>query len=327
MSDYHIRIFDKYDYIEYCEKMYSIKNNTSTSETIARRKWWCFDNPEGGAFAAAFYEDSVVATCYISGKSLMLNGNIYKAFEIGETATDPLHQRKGLFSSLVKICTAYAFDKGASVVYGTPNLQSTPGYKKLDFSILNDNRSNLFFSPNLTGVLSEYLDLKTTNNWLSKPKSTQDFEISSDDYFMQSKDRIHLNNYSKEYFYWRFSDLGVNRYRFFRINDFSMAVREAVVGRFKVLLVSDYGEIKSKPDVFKAIKNIRKIFNNEFSCLNYSGIYFNGEIDKFTNKFKYGIKGLISHRLLPFCLKSNDFNLIDEFKIHGLSQLSDCDIG
>lgn len=325
MSEYTIKIFDKKDYFEYNEKLNSNKNNTFTPETIARRKWWCFDNPEGGAFSAAFYEDSVVATCYISGKSLALNGNIYKAYEIGETATDPLHQRKGLFSSLVRICTAYAFDMGASAVYGTPNLQSAPGYKKLDFSILNDNRSNLFFSPNLTGVLSEYLNINTKDSWLTN--SNSDFEISGEEYYIESKNRLHLNRNSEEYFFWRFNDLGAKRYRFFKINNFSMAIREAQIGRFKVLLISDYGDGKTKPDIFQSIKCIRRIFKRTFSSLRYSGIYLNGEICDDINKFQYGIRGLISHRPLPFCIKSNDSDVIEGFKMQGLSQLSDCDIG
>ena len=151
MSQYQYKIFSHTEYYKYINTFNLDSNNLSVSDL--RRKWYCFDNKLGGAFAVALSNDRVVSTCYLSGKSLLLNGNLYKAYEIGETATVNDHQRKGLFSKLVKLCVSYAFDDGAELIYGTPNSQSTPGYQKLGFKIITDTRSNLFISPIISSLI------------------------------------------------------------------------------------------------------------------------------------------------------------------------------
>ncbi|WP_213029957.1 hypothetical protein, partial [Acinetobacter baumannii] len=43
------------------------------ADVLARRQWWCYDNPNGGAFAAALHQGKVVATCYLAGRTIWLN--------------------------------------------------------------------------------------------------------------------------------------------------------------------------------------------------------------------------------------------------------------
>ncbi|MCP5916265.1 GNAT family N-acetyltransferase, partial [Klebsiella pneumoniae] len=78
----------------------------------------------------------IAATSYLGGKRLVLRGVTMGAYEIGETATRPAHQRRGLFSQLVNASRAYAIASGRPLIYGTPNGQSTPGYAKLGFDIV-----------------------------------------------------------------------------------------------------------------------------------------------------------------------------------------------
>jgi GNAT superfamily N-acetyltransferase len=328
VQNYTIKVFPHSDYDAYHKTVNSNVDAPVPLDTQARRKWWCFDNPNGGAFAVAMAGDKVAATCYLSGKSLVLSGTSYKAYEIGETATAPEHQRKGLFSKLVKACTSYAFEEGAVAVYGTPNAQSTPGYAKLKFDIIDDPRSHLFLLPNITGFIAP----KSTDElggFQNKPfLSKNSYQIQTSEFFDHAKNRIRLNIFSDNYFQWRFSGLSASRYRYYRRGEFSMAVRESHLGKYKVLMVSDFGYGNEKPNTFDAAKEIRKIFNHEFIAHKYHGIYFSSERDNLLSHFRYGLKRIIHHRSLPICIMTNqDSNVIKKLRSIALPQLSDCDIG
>jgi len=259
---------------------------------------------------------------------LLLNGTRYKTYEIGETATAPAHQRKGLFSQLVKTCTKYAFDNGAIAVYGTPNSQSTPGYGKLGFTIIDDARSHLFLSPNLTGFMASKVAKPVTGLKLNENLKENSYRITSTEYFSRTKQRTRLNLFSEEYFDWRFKGLSPDRYKFFQRGEFLMAVREAKLGKYRVLMVSEFGYLDAKSYTFDTIKEIRKIYTNEFYDWDFAGIYFNCEWDATLNSIRYGLKQLIHHRLLPICVATNgNPRFIEQLRSAALPQLSDCDIG
>jgi GNAT superfamily N-acetyltransferase len=328
VQNYTIEVYPHNDYDAYNKAINSNIDAPVSLETQARRKWWCFDNPNGGAFAVAMVGGKVAATCYLSGKSLFLNGEKYKAFEIGETATAPEHQRKGLFSKLVKACTTYAFEDGAVAVYGTPNAQSTPGYAKLNFDIVDDPRSHLFLSPNITGFIAPKPIDALAGFQDKQPFPKNSYQIQASDFFDHSKNRLRLNVFSDKYFQWRFSGLSATRYRYYRRGEFSMAARESLLGKYKVLLISDFGYESQKPNTFDAAKEIRKIFDQEFSARSYHGIYFNAKWDNLLSPFRYGLKKIIHHRQLPICVVTNkNSKFTKELRSVSLPQLSDCDIG
>lgn len=328
MQDYKIVVFPQGDYDAYHQIVNSNIDEPVSLDTQARRKWWCFDNPNDGAFAVALTEGKVAATCYLSGKSLLLNGTSYKAYEIGETATAPAHQRKGLFSKLVKACISYAFDEGANAVYGTPNAQSTPGYEKLNFDIIDDARSHLFVSPNITSFMTPNADQPMFGLRHKQNLQEDSYQISSPKFFTGTKNHKRLNLFSDEYFKWRFSGLNPSRYEFYRRDEFSMAVRESQLGKYKVLIISDFGYENAKLNTFEAIAEIRKIFGHEFSARCYAGIYFNCELDDSVSRLQYGLKKVIHHRPLPICVMANgNSRFIEDLRSVALPQLSDCDIG
>jgi len=328
MQDYKIVVFPQGDYDAYHQIVNSNIDEPVSLDTQARRKWWCFDNPNGGAFAVALAGGKVVSNTYISGKLLILNGTSYKAYELGESATAPAHQRKGLLSRLIKACTSYAFDAGADAVYGTPNGQAAPAYPKLNFDVIYDPRSHLFVSPNITGFMAAHSDQLMIGMRRNQNLKENSYQISSTEFFNFSKNRSRLNLFSDEYFKWRFSGLNPNRYEFYRRGEFSMAVRESQLGKYKVLMVSDFGYEHAKPSTFEAIAEIRKIFRHEFSARSYAGIYFNCEWDDSVSRLQYGLKKVIHHRPLPICVMANgNSRFIEDLRSVALPQLSDCDIG
>lgn len=328
MSDYKLVIFSSKDFDAYQRLVNSNVNAPVNAATQARRKWWCFDNPHGGAFAVALAGDQVAATCYLSGKALMLNGKRYKAYEIGETGTAPAHQRKGLFSRLVKLCTSHAFDEGAHAVYGTPNAQSTPGYAKLGFEIIDDERSHFMLSPNLTGLVAQHRRPSQGGIQDGLSRREDSYQISGHDFFMHAKDRQRLNLFSDAYFQWRFFGLDSKRYAFFRRGDFSMATRDYHLGKYRVLMVSDFGSHDARLGTFNAVAEIRKIFRHEFRAHQYAGIYLNTQWDASKTRLHYGLKKLVHHRSLPICVMTQgQSKFSDDLRHAGLLQLSDCDIG
>lgn len=326
MPDYKVSLFTQQDYQAYTNSVNSINSTPVSMDIQERRKWWCFDNPNGGAFAAVFADEKVVATCYLSGKSLLINGTRYKAYEIGETATDPAHQRKGLFSKLVKECTKYAFDDGAVAVYGTPNALSTPGYSKLGFDIIDDPRSHLFFSPNIAGLIKSNLTSSRFRVLQNETPRGGSYEITGSEFFSHTAHRTRLNLFSAEYFQWRFNGLGRNRYRFYRCDDFSMAIREGCIGKYNVLLISDFG--REKAGAFDSIAEVRRIVRHQGFAATYSGIYLHTKLDNSLGRLGYGLKWLVHHRTLPMCVITNgNPKLLADLHDSSLPQLSDCDIG
>jgi GNAT superfamily N-acetyltransferase len=323
VQNYKFLVFPSGEYANYLHTF--IPGTNIDSATNERRKWWCFDNPCGGAFAVAIMGDAIAATCYISGKYLNLNGSKYKVYEIGETFTSPEHQRRGLFSELVKLCTRYAFEQGATAIYGTPNVVATPGYVRLKFEIVDDDRSHLFLSPNISGLI-----LGTTNvaqKSAEKAGSESPYRISSSQFFDHSRNRERINIFSEDYFKWRFTGLGNDRYAYFLRDGFSLAVREHKVGNRRLLMVADYGFSDRKPSTFHAITEIRKILDEEFDAWRYAGIYFLSDWRASCGRLGYGLRKLMHFRSQPICVMDNDrpqFR-IDLRKI-GLPQLSDCDM-
>jgi hypothetical protein len=72
----------------------------------------------------------------ISGQ---INGNKILMAQSGDTMTHPKHQGKGLFTHLAKITYALAEKEGIDFIFGFPNKNSYPGFKKkLEWDFYND---------------------------------------------------------------------------------------------------------------------------------------------------------------------------------------------
>ncbi len=93
--------------------------------------WKIFKNPFRIGFVNLFKDDTkIIATTSITTKSLLLNQSLISAGEIGDTYTDSNYQGKGFFSKLINFSREEANNIGIKFVYGTPNNQSLPGYRK-----------------------------------------------------------------------------------------------------------------------------------------------------------------------------------------------------
>lgn len=97
--------------------------------------WKAYQSPFGkGTISLGIDGDSVTSSAALSPKSLFINDQEILGAEIGDTFTDANYRRQGLFSKRVRECISYANENGLSLIYGTPNSQSLPGYEnKLGF--------------------------------------------------------------------------------------------------------------------------------------------------------------------------------------------------
>lgn len=289
--------------------------------TEMRRRWWCFDNPFGGVFAVALYGNEIVATCYLGGKTLTVGGKEIVGYEIGETATAPSHQRRGLFSKLVRACNEYAKTKDAKVVYGTPNRQSTPGYAKLGLDITDDTASKLFAIPSV----SHFLKLSLPNALrCSSPAATS--EIEFDEYAKKTRSFARLNSSSEKYLKWRFHENNFN-YRFFRYEKiqeiFYCAARPGVIGGYPIWIISEYflNGLRSEPYITSKYLKIISSMHLDMKC--FAGIYFHAIDQRDRSFFSDALRRIIKHRNLPVCATGENSRI----KWFENFQLSDCDIG
>jgi GNAT superfamily N-acetyltransferase len=320
---YELKVFN-HDDREAFRAAFASLSHTSGPSDQRRREWWCFDNPNGGAFALFKSGDEIAATCYLGGKKLLIGGRETPCFEIGETATEPAHQRKGLFSKLVKAVTRHASEREAHHVYGTPNSQSTPGYAKLDFTIVESTSSWLFVVTSLSHWLP--FRLPRLPSLTGRGGVT---ELSLKDYVRATSTFERLNVSSPEYLDWRFGQSPAV-YRFFKIatanGDFLCAVKEATLGKYASIVVSEYYLGEAKPTLPSAAKLLRKAIWTHYDSRRYLGLYVHGSVPGAWEGLLLKVKAVLQHRQLPICAMptSREAMPLDWFKNF---QLSDCDIG
>ena len=264
-----------------------------------------------------------VSTGYLSGKRLSFGNRNVAAFEIGESATAAAHQRRGLFSKVVTACTERAFEMGASVVYGTPNDQSRPGYGKLGFDIVTDRSSWLF------ALVDVYYWLPSFVPGLPTFGRRKISELTLDAYIEKTSSFTRLNVGDREYLSWRFAP-GTMNYRFFEVSSgtdiFLFAAKPGTLGRFPMVVCSEYFLNGRKPSLPVARPLLRKAVSKGFEKGSYAGIYLQCALPAGFGRLIQAAFGAFAHRELTVCAKfrqPNDPrpNWFEHF------QLSDCDIG
>ena len=106
-------------------------------------EWKLRNNPykEGMVFLER-RQDVVVGSLTITPKRISIGGKVLTVAELGDAFTHPEYQKQGIFSRLLKACTAFTISQGIEVIYGTPNSNALPveiklGYRPCPFVKLN----------------------------------------------------------------------------------------------------------------------------------------------------------------------------------------------
>jgi GNAT superfamily N-acetyltransferase len=319
---YELKLFSKDDAISYSE-IFDNQVVRVDSETRARREWWCFQNPNGGGFAVIMSGTKVVSTCYISGKRIKQHGNVEFCYEIGETATDADHQRKGLFSKLVNAMTAHSAATNSKNLYGTPNPQSAPGYAKLGFTNPLLSGHAMLLMPNI-----RYWAFRRGKS--PRPSAVQGpHEIDAAAYIQQTQNFPRLNESTMSYLQWRFAS-APRKYKYFRLQKgqgtFHCVARPGVLGNIPVVVVAEHYWQGSKIAIGQLAPLLRAALRGSFSNTDFAGIYVLAQTPAKFGRALQLLRRTIFHRDFPVCVQRNENGQAQDF-ISSDFQLSDCDIG
>jgi GNAT superfamily N-acetyltransferase len=333
--DYAITAFRHDQFDAYAQFKQRMGDPWRDSVTEQRRKWWCFDNPHGGLFAFAHTDSEIAATCYLAGKRLSpAFGGRPEAFEIGETWTAEQHRRKGLFSRLVEHCTAHAFATGAVLVYGTPNQQSTPGYAKLKYEIVDDTSSQLRMLANPVWLALSRQRLQGEDDLAAagaRAQRSSPLEISAADYLADTEDADHFTAGDSVGRTWRLAN-NPKSYRFFRLGrsgrKLLCAMRLGILGDLPVLVVGEAwmdGERAAAADLAGAL---RRVAASAYAGTAYAGVYWHGGEAAGAAQWRLNLALCKFHRQLPLCVKTDGSVAAEVLRARFRKfQLADCDIG
>ena len=138
-------------------------------------------NPAGkGYMSLAVENGQVVGSISLTKKRLLINGKECLGGEIGDSYTSTAIKRRGrpselstidpnpksyknksIFGRLASEVRSRAESDGVSIIYGTPNKYSHPGYiKNLDYLNLQDYVNKSYFRPTSKLLIKEYPALK-----------------------------------------------------------------------------------------------------------------------------------------------------------------------
>ena len=100
-------------------------------------RWKHHDNPFGESPAwVALHQGGVVGyRTFLRWEFVDPDGRVVRAVRAVDTATDPLHQGRGIFRALTLRGVAELTLAGDALVFNTPNDQSRPGYLKMGWSL------------------------------------------------------------------------------------------------------------------------------------------------------------------------------------------------
>lgn len=136
-------------------------------------RWKHFDNPAGrspmwvaesGGDLAGFR--SMMRWTYRHGETRV------RAVRAVDTATDPAHQRKGIFRLLTEAAVAELVEDGTDFVFNTPNDKSRPGYLRMGW--VDAGRLPAAFAPAGVGSLLRLARARTAAHKWSLPLDAGD---------------------------------------------------------------------------------------------------------------------------------------------------------
>lgn len=341
--DYKIICFQNEQFLDYRTFLGKFKKKHYRMSDFIGDQWWTPTNPFRGFILFAFIEgEEIVSRCVITERKLKYAGAIIDSYEIGGTDTLPQHRKRGLFTRLVKKAMEVGFAAGPKLIYGTPNAQSGPGYRKLQYSFVDIEDQYLVLMITSVNPVLRKLALKKGsiistrrgqhyNHLLRRVTIT---EISAAEYIDATKGFVRMNYTDHAYLTRRLSVTEHNNRRFFRgarnTSDFYCAIRNHKLGFLQSVLVSEYflnGCLDHSPGKFGFLRAIEAGYYH-----NTDGIYLKCSVDPRSVLFgRFAKYGYVVHRKLPICYAFADINRehVDQMmsQLVTIYQLSDCDIG
>lgn len=148
------------------------------------------------------YGDSIHVIVYLDGVPLATNGHLRNDLEEDQRAYQSLHtyvspklRGKGVFLKMSRLCCEKSDN---SIIYGFPNSNSAPGFKKMRWKILNDDISSLYcglnFSYFLISLQLSYIP-DSYAMWRFQRTGFYTVKSGGDFYLVKLKERSSINLY------------------------------------------------------------------------------------------------------------------------------------
>jgi GNAT superfamily N-acetyltransferase len=196
-------------------------------------KWWCFGGSGVGAFVQAHHDGVRIGYATMVEKPPFSGQGTFRVAEIGHNYVENAFRRRGVFSKLVDEIEKYARNEGISALYVTPNSESEPIYRKLEYTFCGE---------------SAELVLIPFDNPVADGTEKALTEIQREEYINLTLDCTRLVKGCTKYLQWRFAKPSAE-YRFFCTQDMSaiMAVRPGSPGPLGVYVLSELFLCGQKP--------------------------------------------------------------------------------
>jgi GNAT superfamily N-acetyltransferase len=328
---------------EYEQFAASFQGKAYRPETFIGPNWWEPGNPLGGFLLFACTADEIVSRCVLTGRRLAYEGKPIDCFEIGGTYTLEQHQRKGLFSRLVKQAMKLGFDTPAQVIYGTPNDQSGPGYRKLGYHFIDRPNSRFVLLAHSAHPLLRRLGLTKapihhveTSSGQVRFRDWTFTEVGLDEYIAATGQFPRMNWAGDEYLKRRLGTGGdVTHRHFFHASQTGQqawyATDDYTLSFLRLVLVSEFfldGQLDRGPIKLRLLRKIASAYYRH-----HDGVYLKCHVDPKVGKVARLLKyGAFIHRQLPICyyanprVSSSDIDRMMQSLVE-VFQLTDCDIG
>jgi hypothetical protein len=245
---------DEFKDLSSSENLMKIVWGENEFSSNAYNTWLYRNNPLGKVEGQLVWhkETEDLAAQYVTVPSQLWfpnTNNCEKTILSVNTATHPSHQRRGLFVKSAKLTFEHAQQHGFSAVYGFPNDNSLPGFKKMGFTQLSalHIRARPISILNLAGSAFSILKQWHSPNLTEMHKQLSDpFQRAMPKLPVTSaliKNFLHVPR-SKEWIEWRYAKHPTRKYFFFLWNDCVAVLRPMEISGLKLCLLMDLiGEV------------------------------------------------------------------------------------
>jgi GNAT superfamily N-acetyltransferase len=135
-TDYVVRPYEAADLPQVLALLQRSLGGGPTGERSAEFFTWKHDaNPFGRSLAlVAAHGSDIIGLRTLARWRFLSGGRTVTAVRAVDTATDPAHQGRGIFSRLTTSAIEVLSAEGVELIFNTPNEKSLPGYRKMGWS-------------------------------------------------------------------------------------------------------------------------------------------------------------------------------------------------
>ncbi len=340
--DYEVKYFQSSQFDDYTSFLKRFSEKDYSTSMFCAEDWWAPANPFEGVLLFAHTTEEIAASCMITGRKLSYSGDVVDCFELDNAWTLPHHRRRGLFTRVITKALELGFAAGRRLIYGTPNNQASPGYRKMGLSFIDNEHHKLVLMPKILNIALRKAGIRRRpvvarsrpDDYKLTWKDMVISEMRPDEYFAATRHFTRMNHVDEAYLPHRLRTSETCNRRFFCASGtdgtFHASVRGHELSFLRPLLVSEYflnGSIDNTAAKFDFLRGIQRGYYKSLD-----GIYLKSYAPPAGRRLSVLLKhGYVVHRDLPICYKYSGISKEQAdammAQLAPVFQLTDCDIG